>query len=51
MNTEANRKADPKADFRRWITPENVAALVLFLVSDDAAEITGSAIPVYGRDA
>ena len=51
MNTEANRKADPRADFSRWVPPENVAALAVFLCSDAAATITGAAIPVYGREA
>ena len=51
MNTEANRKADPQADFSRWVLPENVADLVLFLCSDAAADITGAAIPIYGQEA
>lgn len=50
MNTEANRKADPQADFSRWVRPENVAALVVFLCSDAAADITGAAIPIYGQE-
>ncbi|HZT31902.1 MAG TPA: SDR family NAD(P)-dependent oxidoreductase [Bryobacteraceae bacterium] len=51
MNTEANRKADPRADASRWVPPEDVAQLAVFLVSDAAAQITGAAIPVYGREA
>ena len=51
MNTEANRKADPKADFSRWVRPENVADLAVFLCSDAAADITGAAIPIYGQEA
>jgi NAD(P)-dependent dehydrogenase (short-subunit alcohol dehydrogenase family) len=51
MNTEANRKADPAADFSRWVPPENVAGLAIFLTSDAAAHITGAAIPVYGKEA
>ena len=51
MNTEANRKSDPTADFSRWVPPENVADLVVFLTSDAAAHITGAAIPVYGKEA
>jgi NAD(P)-dependent dehydrogenase (short-subunit alcohol dehydrogenase family) len=50
MNTEANRKADPGADASRWVAPERVAAIAVFLASDAAAEITGAAIPVYGRE-
>jgi len=51
MSTEANRKADPHADHSRWVPPEDVARLAVFLVSDAAAQITGAAIPVYGREA
>jgi len=51
MNTDANRKSDPTADFSRWVPPENVADLVVFLSSDAAAQITGAAIPVYGKEA
>lgn len=51
MDTAANRRADPTADFSRWVPPKNVAELVLFLASGAAAEITGAAIPIYGRGA
>jgi NAD(P)-dependent dehydrogenase (short-subunit alcohol dehydrogenase family) len=51
IDTEANRKADSQADFSRWVPPENIADLVLFLSSDAAAQITGAAIPIYGREA
>jgi NAD(P)-dependent dehydrogenase (short-subunit alcohol dehydrogenase family) len=51
MDTAANRKGDPHADFSHWVPPEKVAALILFLASDAASQITGAAIPIYGRDA
>jgi NAD(P)-dependent dehydrogenase (short-subunit alcohol dehydrogenase family) len=51
MNTDANRKADPAADTSRWVPPENVADLAVFLSSEAASQITGSAIPVYGQEA
>ena len=51
MDTKANRAADPGADFSRWVRPENVASLVVFLCSDAAAPITGAAIPIYGQEA
>ena len=51
MNTDANRKADPAADTSRWVPPENVADLAVFLSSDAAIQITGAAIPVYGKEA
>jgi NAD(P)-dependent dehydrogenase (short-subunit alcohol dehydrogenase family) len=50
MDTPANRKSDPKADPSRWVPPQNVADLVLFLASPAAAQITGASIPVYGRE-
>jgi NAD(P)-dependent dehydrogenase (short-subunit alcohol dehydrogenase family) len=48
IDTEANRRSDPKADRSKWVSPQKLAALALFLASDDAADITGAAIPVYG---
>ena len=48
MDTEANRKAMPKADFANWPKPRDIARVILFLCSDDAKVIHGAAIPVYG---
>jgi NAD(P)-dependent dehydrogenase (short-subunit alcohol dehydrogenase family) len=48
IDTEANRKAMPKADFGKWAKPEDIARVILFLCSDDARVIRGAAIPVYG---
>ena len=48
IDTEANRKAMPKADFAKWPKPEAIAHVILFLCSDDARVIHGAAIPVYG---
>ena len=48
MDTEANRKAMPNADFAKWPKPRDVARVILFLCSDDAKVIHGAAIPVYG---
>jgi len=49
IDTEANRKAMPKADFSKWPKPEDIARVILFLCSDDARVIHGAAIPVYGN--
>ena len=49
FDTEANRKAMPKADFSKWPKPEEIARVVLFLCSEDARVVHGAAIPVYGR--
>jgi NAD(P)-dependent dehydrogenase (short-subunit alcohol dehydrogenase family) len=48
IDTQANRKAMPKADFAIWPKPEDIARVILFLCSDDAKVIHGAAIPVYG---
>lgn len=49
IDTEANRKAMPGADFSKWPKPEEIARVILFLCSDDAKLIHGAAIPVYGE--
>ncbi len=46
IDTEANRKAMPKADFSKWPKPEEIARVVLFLASDDAKLVRGAAIRV-----
>ena len=48
IDTEANRKAMPSADFAQWPKPEDIARVVLFLCSDEAKLIHGAAVPVYG---
>jgi len=48
IDTEANRKAMPGADFAKWPKPEEIARVILFLCSDDAKVIQGAAVPVYG---
>lgn len=49
IDTPANRAAMPKADVLRWVSPESLARVIAFLLSDDARDISGAAIPVYGR--
>jgi NAD(P)-dependent dehydrogenase (short-subunit alcohol dehydrogenase family) len=46
IDTEANRRAMPGADFAKWPKPEEIASVVLFLCSDDARVIHGAAVPV-----
>ena len=50
IDTEANRKAMPKADFTKWPKPEDIARVILFLCSDEARVVHGASIPVYGSD-
>ena len=49
IDTEANRKAMPGADFATWPKPEDIARVILFLVSDEAKVVHGAAVPVYGN--
>ena len=49
IDTPANRAAQPNADTSKWVPPEQVAAVIRFLCSDDSAPTSGAAIPVYGR--
>ena len=48
IDTPANREALPDAQHHRWPKPAQLAAVLAFLVSDDATLISGAAIPVYG---
>ncbi len=49
IDTPVNRTAMPGADYRRWVTPESIAGVILFLASEAARDIRGAAIPVYGQ--
>ncbi|MET0487538.1 MAG: SDR family NAD(P)-dependent oxidoreductase [Candidatus Rokuibacteriota bacterium] len=46
MDTEANRRAMPSADRSGWVAPESVARAIMFLVSDGAADVTGTLLAV-----
>jgi NAD(P)-dependent dehydrogenase (short-subunit alcohol dehydrogenase family) len=48
IDTQANRKAMPNEDFNKWVKPENLANVVLFLSSEESKTITGAAIPTFG---
>jgi NAD(P)-dependent dehydrogenase (short-subunit alcohol dehydrogenase family) len=49
IDTPANRADMPKSDFSKWVTPLELAEVILFLVSDAASAVTGALIPVAGR--
>ena len=49
IDTPANRASMPKADFKKWVTAEELAEVILFLASDAASAITGALLPVSGR--
>jgi len=46
MDTPANRKAMPGSDFSKWLDPQEVAYLAVWLASEEAGHITGAAIPI-----
>jgi NAD(P)-dependent dehydrogenase (short-subunit alcohol dehydrogenase family) len=48
IDTEANRRAMPDANFAQWPKPEDIARVILFLCSDEAKVVHGAAISVYG---
>jgi NAD(P)-dependent dehydrogenase (short-subunit alcohol dehydrogenase family) len=49
IDTPANRASIPKADFFKWVTPQELAEVILFLASDAASAVTGALLPVSGR--
>lgn len=49
IDTPATRATLPYADYVDWPTPDEIAAVAEFLVSDEGGVISGAAIPVYGR--
>jgi len=48
IDTDANRKAMPSADFSKWPKPEDIARVILFLAGDSSKLIHGASIPVFG---
>jgi len=49
MDTPANRADMPDADYSKWVTPSNVANVILFLASQASQAITGALLPVVGK--
>jgi 3-oxoacyl-[acyl-carrier protein] reductase len=49
IDTPANRRDMPDADFAKWVTAQELAEVILFLASDAASAITGALLPVSGR--
>jgi NAD(P)-dependent dehydrogenase (short-subunit alcohol dehydrogenase family) len=48
IDTPANRADMPKAQFERWVAPADLAAVILFLASEESRAVTGALIPVTG---
>jgi NAD(P)-dependent dehydrogenase (short-subunit alcohol dehydrogenase family) len=49
IDTPANRKDMPGADTSQWVQPASIASLIVWLAGDGGKDVTGAAIPVYGR--
>jgi NAD(P)-dependent dehydrogenase (short-subunit alcohol dehydrogenase family) len=49
MDTPANRAAMPKADPSRWVSLASAAGVVAFLLGEEARDVSGAAVPLYGR--
>lgn len=48
IDTTTNREAMPDADPSRWVTPQAISEVILFLASDSASAVHGALIPVFG---
>ena len=49
IDTPANRADMPDADASAWVTPDYLAAVILFLASEEARAVTGALVPVTGK--
>ena len=47
VDTPANREAMPDAKAERWVQPDDLASVMLFLASEGARAVSGAAMPVY----
>ena len=49
LDTPTNRADMPKADVSAWVAPDDLASVILFLISEAAGAVTGALVPVTGR--
>jgi NAD(P)-dependent dehydrogenase (short-subunit alcohol dehydrogenase family) len=48
IDTPQNRADMADADFGKWVKPADLAAVILYLASDEARAVTGALVPVTG---
>ncbi len=49
IDTPQNRASRPNEDPSRWVSPGSLCEVIGFLLSDASRDVSGAAIPVYGR--
>ena len=49
IDTSDNRKNMPQADTSKWVKPEEIASVIMHLISDDSKVTSGALVPVYGK--
>lgn len=49
IDTPATRAALPYADYVDWPTPDEISAVAVFLLSEEAGVMNGAMVPVYGK--
>jgi NAD(P)-dependent dehydrogenase (short-subunit alcohol dehydrogenase family) len=49
MDTPANRASMPSADPSKWVSLASASSVIAFLLSDDARDVSGAVLPVYGQ--
>ena len=49
MDTPANRSSMPRRDPTKWVSLDSASSVIAFLLSEDSRDVSGAALPVYGR--
>jgi NAD(P)-dependent dehydrogenase (short-subunit alcohol dehydrogenase family) len=49
IDTPANRGDMPAADTAKWVKPQEIAAVITYLLSAEASAVTGALIPITGK--
>lgn len=49
IDTPATRRSLPYADYVDWPTPDEIASVAEFLISEESGVMNGALVPVYGR--